>query len=184
MNLNKDNYTSVNLYFQDESRFGMMTHIGRYLTAKGVKPIVEFKQNFQNTYLYGSYSPVDGDSFVCELENTNSKIFGDYLSEFSKHRPEEFKIVVIDNAGFHATKNIQIPDNIFLLRIPSYTPELNPCEQIWAYMKQRFKNKCFDNLEQIKQWLDKTVNSMSNQTIKSIVGNQHYLDNLNATFNF
>jgi len=114
MSLDKDKYKTVNLYFQDESRFGLMTHIGRYLAAKGVKPIVEFKQNFQNTYLYGSYSPIDGDSFVCELENTNSEIFGNYLQELSKHRAEEFKMVVIDNAGFHSTKNIEIPENIFL----------------------------------------------------------------------
>lgn len=43
---------------------------------------------------------------------------------------------MIDNAGFHATQNIKVPDNIFLLRIPPYCPELNPCEQIWQFIKK------------------------------------------------
>ena len=43
VSLNKNKYTSVNLYFQDESRYGLMTHLGKYLTASGVKPIVEYQ---------------------------------------------------------------------------------------------------------------------------------------------
>lgn len=46
ISLNKNKYTSVNLYFQDESRFGLMTHVGTCLTAKGVKPIVTYQHAF------------------------------------------------------------------------------------------------------------------------------------------
>ncbi len=102
MSLIKDNFSSVNLYFQDESRFGLMTHMGRCLTAKGVKPIVRYQHAFKNTYLYGSFSPIDGDAFVYEIEGTTSEIFYRYLIEFSKHRPEELKLIIIDNAGFHS----------------------------------------------------------------------------------
>ena len=84
--------------------------------------------------------------------------------------------MVIDNARFHSTKNIKIPDNIHLLNIPPYTPELNPCEQVWKYIKDRYKNKCFKNLEQIKEWLSNFVSEMDIETIKSIVGNHHYLN--------
>lgn len=161
-----------------------MTHVGRYLTARGIKPIVKYKHTFQNTYLYGSYSPVDGDAFVYELENTNTKVFESYLNQLSKHRPKQFKILIIDNAGFHSTKNINVPKNIALIRIPPYTPELNPCEQIWAYIKKRFKNNLFDDLKQVKQWLYKMIKEMTPETIKSIVGNHHYLNAFNKTFNF
>lgn len=40
ISLDKNKYSGINLYFQDESRFGLMTHVGKYLTARGVKPIV------------------------------------------------------------------------------------------------------------------------------------------------
>lgn len=146
------------------------------ITAKGVAPIVDFKQEFKNTYLYGSYSPIDGDAIVCEIENVTAKSFEIYLNQLAIHRPNQYKIVVIDNARFHSTKNIKIPDNIHLLNIPPYTPELNPCEQIWKYIKDRYKNICFKDLEQIKEWLADFVNAMETETIKSIVSNHHYLN--------
>jgi Transposase and inactivated derivatives len=155
-----------------------MTHTGKCIAAKGVQPIVNFQHKFKTTYLWGSYSPVDGDSFVSEIEGVNCKIFELYLNEFSKHRPDEFKILVIDNAGFHSTKNIQIPKNIYLLNIPPYCPELNPCEQVWKYIKQRFKNQVFEDIKKLKLWLHDMVNSMTNETIKSICSNHHYYNAL------
>jgi len=134
--LNKDNISSVNLYLQDEARFGLKTDIGRCLTARGVKPVVDYQHAFNNTYLYGSFSPINGDSFVYEIEGTTSEIFFKYLMEFSKYKPEEYKIILIDNAGFHSLKNYKLPENINLVRIPPYSPELNPAEKIWAYIKQ------------------------------------------------
>jgi transposase len=173
----------VNLYFQDEARFGMMNHLGKYLTASGVKPICTYQHVFRTTYLYGSYSPINGDSFVWEIEGVNTEIFGSYLKELSLHKPKEYKIVVIDNAGFHSTKNMIIPENIFLLRIPPYNPELNPCEQVWQYIKNRFKNQRFETMESLKIWLAKMVKEMNTTTIKSITGNHHYLNAFNAAFN-
>ncbi len=159
-----------------------MNHMGRYVAACGVKPIVTYQHIFKTTYLYGSYSPINGDSFVWEVDGVNSEIFEAYLKEFSTQKPEEYKIVVIDNAGFHSTKNIVVPDNIFLLRIPPYNPELNPCEQVWQYIKNRFKNQRFETMEKLSEWLHNMVRTMERQTIKSITGNHHYVDAFNAAF--
>ena len=89
-----------------------MTHIGRCLTAKGVKPVTRYKHAFQNTYLYGSFSPINGDSFIYEIEGTTSDIFYKYLLEFSKYKPQELKVIIIDNAGFHSLKQYELPENI------------------------------------------------------------------------
>jgi len=175
-------YDSVNLYFQDESRFGLMSHIGRCVTARGVRPIISYQHKFESTYLYGSYSPIDGDSFVWEINGVCTDIFAAYLNALSKHKPDEYKIVVIDNAGFHSTKNIEIPENIHLLNIPPYTPELNPCEQIWQYLKTRFKNQPFCNMKDLRDWLWEKSNSLDAVTIKSITGNHHYQSAFYAAF--
>ena len=159
-----------------------MTHIGKYLTASGVKPIVTYQHIFKTTYLYGSYSPINGDSFVWEINGVDTVIFEAYLKAFSQHKPEEYKIVVIDNAGFHSTKNIEVPENIYLLNIPPYNPELNPCEQVWQYIKNRFKNQRFQTMLELKVWLSNMVNSMDEKTIKSITGNHHYLNAFNTAF--
>jgi len=171
-------WSGFNLYFQDESRFGLMTHTGRCITARGVHAIVTCQHRFANTYLWGSYSPIDGDSFVWEINGTSCGIFEEYLRGLSLHRPREFKILIIDNAGFHSTKNITVPENIFLLNIPPYSPELNPAEQIWKYIKQKFKNQTFLEIGELKKWLHSTVNAMTRQRIMSICSNHHYLNAL------
>jgi transposase len=160
-----------------------MSHMGSCISAKGVRPVISYGHKFSSTYLYGSYSPIDGDSFVWEVEGVSTKIFETYLNGLSQHRPREFKIVVIDNAGFHSTKNITVPSNIFLLNIPAYSPELNPCEQVWAYMKTRFKNKVFNTMEDLKEWLYESVKNISETTILSITSNHHFLNEFNTAFN-
>ena len=160
-----------------------MTHTGSCIAAKGVQPIVDYQHKFATTYLWGSYSPVDGDSFVWEINGVNGKIFQAYLNALSKHRPEQLKILIIDNAGFHSTKNLEIPSNIELINIPPYSPELNPCEQIWKFIKQRFKNQVFENMIDLKNWLHTIIRNMSAQTIKSICSNHHYINAFNGAFN-
>jgi hypothetical protein len=85
-----------------------------------------YQHIFKTTYLYGSYSPINGGSFVWGINGVDTAIFEAYLDAFSQHKPHEYKVVVIDNAGFHSTKNIKIPENIRLLRRPLFTPELIP----------------------------------------------------------
>lgn len=75
---------------------------------------------FKNTYFYSSYSQINGNSFVWEVENVDNLIFESYLMNFSLYIAKEIKIVMIDNAGFHSTKNIEITENIYLLNLPLY----------------------------------------------------------------
>ena len=100
----------------------------------------------------------------------------------SAYKPKEYKIIVIDNAGFHSMKNEVLPDNIHLINIPPYSPELNPCEKIWQYIKERFKNKNFKNMKTLRSWLHKQVENMSDNTIKSITHNKAYLEAFNSAF--
>jgi transposase len=158
-----------------------MTHVGRCLTAKGVKPLVKYKHAFKNTYLYGAFSPIDGNSFVYEIEGTTSEIFYEYIKQLSEHRPYELMIVVIDNAGFHSLKDYEIPDNIRLVRIPPYSPELNPSEKMWAYIKQYYKNEFFESLTEVKQWLFNFIKTKINSDIvKSITHNLKFINAFNA----
>ena len=159
-----------------------MTHVGKCVSAKGVQPIATYQHKFENTYLFGSYSPIDGDQFVWEINGIDAKIFEAYLKELSLHRPTEFKIIIIDNASYHTTKKLKVPQNIYLMNIPPYSPELNPCEQVWQYIKQRYKNTIFESMDSLRKWLHKFVVEMTPSSIKSITSNHHYLEAFNATF--
>lgn len=143
---------------------------------KGQRPLVNYQHRFSNTYLWGSYSPITGDQFVWEIEGVDKKIFQSYLEEFSKYKPQEYKVMIIDNARFHSINESDIPDNIVLLNIPPYTPELNPCEQIWQYIKKRYKNKTFKTMRELKEWLWDISKNMDNELIKSITSNHRYAE--------
>jgi len=99
------------------------------------------------------------------------------------HRPTELKIIIIDNAGFHSLAKYQIPDNIKLIRIPPYSPELNPSEKIWAYIKQHYKNRVFENLENVKSWLHNFVKeSITEKIVISITHNHFFLNDFYNVF--
>ncbi|MFV0564783.1 MAG: transposase [Flavobacteriaceae bacterium] len=148
--------------------------MGKCLSVVGARPLVNYQHKFENTYLWGSYSPITGESFVWEINGVDSKIFEHYLEALSQFKPREFKVVIIDNAAFHSTTNIKVPDNIYLLNIPAYCPELNPCEQIWQYIKKRYKNKTFEHIGDLRKWLWDMVCAMDRELIKSIVANKNY----------
>src|SRR5680860_1816276 len=89
LNLNKDKVQSVNLYFQDESRFGLITKQKRVITAKGIKPIGKYKHSYLYKWLWGSFSPITGESFCMTTDHVCKEFFIKYLEDFSKHKPEE-----------------------------------------------------------------------------------------------
>ena len=124
------------MFFQDESRFGLFTRNGKALTAKGVKPICPFHQIFKTLYLFGAFSPINGDKFLLELPQCNSANFQVFLDDFSAQNPDNFKIMVLDNGPFHKAKILKIPDNIGLIFLPPYSPELNPAEKFGQSLKE------------------------------------------------
>lgn len=169
------------MYFQDESRFGLFTKNGRALTAKGVKPLCPFQQVFKSTYLFGAFSPINGNSFLLELPFCSAETFQIYLDEFSKQDQEEFKIIVLDNGAFHKAKILKIPNNISLIFLPPYSPELNPAERMWEMMKEDFTGRLFSNLDSLSYFIKEQVNSLTKKTVISICSYSYIFSYLNWT---
>ena len=146
----------------------MFTKNGKALTARGVKPICPFQQVFQSTYLFGAFSPINGASFLLELPFCNTDSFQLFLNKFSKQKPNELKVIVLDNGAFHKAKRLEIPKNIILIFLPPYSPELNPAEKIWAKFKRAFTNKLHKTLDQVSNFIMEQVQNLKVKDIKSI----------------
>ncbi len=174
--------SSLNVYFQDESRFGLLTIQRRILTIKGVKPVMPYQHKFKNFYLFGAYSPLTGTHFTLELPKCNTDCFQLYLDEFSKETPDEFKIIILDNGAFHKAAELVVPHNIELLFIPPYSPELNPAEKIWDYFKDEIAADVFKTLDDLSDKLTTMVKNIKQDTIKSITGYKHYMATFDAVF--
>ena len=180
--LNKDKYNSINLYFQDESRFGLITKQERVISARGVQPIGKYKHSYQYKWLWGSFSPITGEAFCMTTNGVCKELFIKYLEDFSLHKPKEMKMLIIDNAAFHSTKDVQLPENIILIPIPPYCPELNPAEKVWQWMKSKIAMKIFDTLEELETKIETLVETIENQMIKSITGYEFYLKDYCSIF--
>ena len=162
----------------------MFTRNGKSLTLKGVKPICPFVQDFKNTYLFGAFSPIDGDSLLLEMPYCNTDCFEVFLDELSKQNPTEYKILFLDNGAFHKAKRLIIPNNIALCFIPPYSPELNPAEKVWAFIKKRITNKAFKTLQELQSFMDEIIKkNIDNHRIKSITNTCTYGNIFNAKLN-
>ena len=175
-------FKNINIYFEDESRFGLLTVPRRILTIKGVKPLIPYQHKFKNFYLFGAFSPITGTHFTLELPKCNSDCFQLYLNEFSQQEPDEFKILFLDNGAFHKAKDLDIPSNIALMFIPPYSPELNPAEKMWRYFKDKIANEIFKTLDDLSNRLTQLIINLKNETIISMTSFDYYVNNYNAVF--
>ena len=171
------------MYFQDESRFGLLTVLRRMLTAKGVKPVAPFLHRFDNLYLFGAFSPITGCSHLLEMPHCNTTTFQHFLDHAASQNPSEFKIMILDNGAFHHAKSLHIPNNIALLFLPPYSPELNPAEKMWRYFKDRISMVAYNNIEMLQNKISGIIKNLTTDVIKSICSNQFYLNTFKDVFN-
>jgi transposase len=76
--------------------------------------------------------------------------------------------MVLDNGAFHKAKKLNIPENIALVFLPPYSPELNPAEKMWVKYKRQFTNLVFDSLEKLETFMCQLVVNTTTTEINSI----------------
>lgn len=124
--------------------------------------------------MFGAFSPITGGHFEMEMPFCNTDTFQIFLNEFSKENPDEYKIILLDNGAFHKADRLKIPDNIHLLFIPPYSPELNPAEKIWWKMKRAFSGKLHKTLDNVSEFINTEVALLTKKTVMSICGYDYF----------
>ena len=135
---------------------------------KGIKPKGLDQNGYENFYIYGAIAPFTGDNFFYDFNILDGLCFEAFLKEFSKQYPDTLNIIVLDNASAHRTSKINIPDNIKLIFQPPYTPEVNPVERLWQYIKDKIAWNTFENLELLRDKVYNILNALEEDTIISI----------------
>jgi putative transposase len=127
--------------------------------------------------VYGAVEPLTGESYFSIMEKSNSDIMSEYLAGLSQKYRDDYIIHICDNAGWHKSKGLKVPENICIVHIPAGTPEMNPIEQIWKEIRKRgFRNEIFDSIDDVVKRLQETIAGLKKSTIKSITGRQWILD--------
>ncbi len=157
--------------FQDEAGFGRINKPKNCWCYSGLRPTVPCHHIREYRYAYGAVEPLTGDSFFLVMPYCNTVCMNIFLQELSKAYSGDKIILVCDGAAWHKAKALNIPENICLLFLPPYTPEMNPIEQIWKEIRNRgFRNEIFKTLDCVIDRLCKTICTITNETIKSITG--------------
>ncbi len=151
--------------------------MGKRLTAKGVKPICPYHHKYESTYLFGAFSPVTGNAFMLDLPFCNAATFQLFLNEFAMEQPSELKIMFLDNGAFHKANKLKIPDNIVLVFLPPYSPELNPAEKVWWVLKREINLQVFKTMNELQMYLDKVIKkAITEENIIQLISYQYYIE--------
>lgn len=170
----------IRFFCGDETRIGLKTLSGRKITKKGIKPIGPVQWQFQATYLYGIVEPLTGEHFFWEFSHLNTDCFQIFLNLISQQFSDSLLIIQLDNGAFHKAKRLRVPDNIILFFQPSHSPELNPIEQVWQYLKRRLRWIMPKNLEELRQYLKAELEKLTPSILGSIAGRHDILSALSV----
>ena len=155
--------------FFDESRFGTNSNLGYAWFPKGERSRLPIKLGYKNFYLYSAVNINNGDNFSFLMPKVNTSCKNTYLRELSKDNKNKKLIVVMAGASWHKSKDLKIPKNIKIILLPPYSPELNPVERLWQYIKDHIiKNKIYKKLDDLEKAVSTFVKTLSKETVLSV----------------
>jgi putative transposase len=142
---------NVEIWFQDEARVGQRGTVTRIWARRGSRPRVLRQQQFEYAYIFGAVCAKKEEAVGLVLPTIGTFCMQKHLNEIAKHiDPGNHGVVVFDQAAWHTTSRLQLPRNLSLLPLPTASPELNPTEQVWQVLRDRYlSNRCFESYEQI-----------------------------------
>ena len=159
--------------FQDEARFGCISDPRRCWAPPGVRPVVGAHVVRQYTYAFAAVNPHDGTLDSLILPAVNATTMSLFLEEVAARHPDEFLLLVLDGAGWHQAADLKIPANMRLVRLPPYSPELNPAEHLWEEIREKwFANLVFRELDGVEDVLEDALRTLENdpKRVASLAG--------------
>jgi transposase len=134
------------VWFQDEMRVGQKNSLVYQWARKGTRPRQPKDQRYENAYLFGAVCPQRGAGAALIMPRADTEAMQKHLDEIARQVAEgAHALVILDQAGWHTTAKLRIPGNLTLVPLPPASPELNPQENIWQYLRQTYlSNRIFE----------------------------------------
>ena len=144
-----------------------MTHVW---ADRGSRPTAVKQTEYEWIDLFASVNPATGDSSALLCPTANTDYMNEHLKFISQRvGPDAHGVLVLDNAGWHVAKALKVPDNITLLPLPPYSPELNPVERVWAYLRSHYlSNRVYTDYHHMLQSGTEVWNQLTEDNLKSI----------------
>jgi transposase len=152
---------SIEVWWQDEARVGQRGTLSRQWASKGTRPRVVRQQQFQSTYIFGAVCPERDKGCALIMPEANAGAMQMHLDEISKMvDSNSHAVIMMDRASWHTTEALTVPENISLMPLPSYSPELNPVEQFWQNLRREsLSNRSYKDYDDVVNSCAKAWNS-------------------------
>lgn len=136
---------------------------------RGSRPRAIKQTEYDWVYLYGAVNPRSGDSVALLAPTVNTFVMNQHLRMISEHvGPDVHVVLVLDQAGWHVSKGLQVPENITLLPLPPYSPELNPIERLWSWLKShQLSNRVYADYDDLLQSGTNAWNTLTPDRLKT-----------------
>jgi len=160
----------VEVWFQDEARLGQQGTLTSVWALTGTRPVAVKQTEYEWIYLYASVNPATGESVALLAPSVNTGTMDAHLRMIGEQvGPGRQVVLVLDGAGWHVAKHLRVPDNITLLHLPPYSPELNPVERVWGYLRSHYlSNRVFRDYDDLMNLATAGWNAVSQERLKSI----------------
>ncbi len=148
----------LRIMFADEARFGRINRPRPCWAPIGTRPEVAAQLIREYIYLYGAVAPKDGTCVYLIMPTSNTACFQAFLDVLARKFARQDILLVLDGAPNHRSGELAVPDNITLLYLPPYSPELNPKENLWDEIREKiFKNYALKSIEAVHTKLKQAI---------------------------
>jgi transposase len=150
----------VRVYFQDEARFGTQGTLARVWARKGSRPRAVRQNGREWLYVLMAVCVGTGETSALIMPKLNTAVVNLFLEQLSRELPAGVHAVLIwDGAGFHTAGDLVVPGNVSLIRLPPYSPELNPVENLWHYLRSHhWSNRAYEGYRGLEEEAVRSLN--------------------------
>lgn len=154
----------------DEARFGQQGTLTKVWAQRGSRPTALKQTRYEWVYLYAAVDPLTGDSSALLARHVNLATMDAFLQILAAEvGANDHVVLILDQAGWHTSRRLNVPDNITLLHLPPYAPELNPVERLWAYLKSHYlSNRIYADYETVLEAGTSAYRSLTPDLIRSV----------------
>jgi transposase len=161
----------VRTYFEDEARFGTQGTITRVWAPKGSRPRAVRQNGREWLYVLMAVCASTGAASALIMPELNTEVLNLFLGQFASELPRGVHAVLIwDGAGYHTSRDLVIPGNVSLIQLPPYSPELNPVENLWHYLRaHHWSNREYEGYDGLQREAVRSLRAVSDaEKLKSI----------------
>ena len=154
------------MWCEDEHRLGLKPILRRVYVPEGETPIADVNWRFKWLWLYAFVHPKTGETYWWILPYVNTELFNQVLADFACEfglGANKHILLAVDRAGWHTSKNLEIPEGLHLTFLPSHSPELQPAERLWAVVDEPIANQSFETLNDLEDVLYHRCQSLLQQ---------------------